>query len=124
MMEGGRIQHHVAANLENPYCTILAVGYSSEGTMGHEIVHGGKKEVRILDKVIPILAKIVSTDVFSGHGDVDDLLLYVKSQDKDKLKKIFLVHGEPQSMLDFKTVLLENDYHNVEMPVKGQVYEL
>ncbi len=124
MMEGGRIQHHIAANLENPKCTILAVGYSSEGTMGHEIVHGGKKEIRIGDKVMSILAKIVSTDVFSGHGDQDDLLKYVKNQNKDKVKKVFLVHGELQSMLDFKTLLLEHDYQHIEIPEKGQTYEL
>ena len=124
MMEGGRIQHHIASNLENPYCTILAVGYSSEGTLGHEIVHGGKKEIRIGDKVMAILANIVSTDVFSGHGDQDDLLKYVKNQDKDHVKKVFLVHGELQSMLDFKTLLLEHDYQNIELPEKGKTYEL
>lgn len=124
MMEGGRIQHHIAKNLENPYCTILSVGYSSEGTLGHEILFSGKKEVRIADNLVQILAKIVTTDVFSGHGDVDDLLMYVKNQNKEKLKKIFLVHGEKQSMLDFKTVLLEHDFQNIEIPYKGQVYKL
>jgi metallo-beta-lactamase family protein len=124
MMEGGRIQHHIAKNLANPYCTIFSVGYSSEGTLGHEILYSGKKEIRIADQLVPLLANIVTTDVFSGHGDVDDLLRFVKSQNRETLKKIILIHGEKQAMFDFKTVLLENDYQNIEIPEKGQVYEL
>jgi metallo-beta-lactamase family protein len=123
MMEGGRIQHHIAANLQNPYCTILMVGYSSEGTVGHDLLMG-KKEIRIGEVLMPVLATVVNTDVFSGHGDQDDLLYFVKNQNKNSLKKLFLVHGEYQSMLDFKTLLLEHDYQHIEVPEKGQVYEL
>ncbi len=123
MMEGGRVQHHIAANLQNPYCTILMVGYSSEGTIGHDLLTG-KKEIRIGDQLIPVLATVLNTDVFSGHGDQDDLLVFVKNQQKDNLKKLFLVHGEYQSMQDFQALLAEYGYQNVELPQKGQKYEL
>ena len=45
-------------------------------------------------------------------------------QDKKKLKKIFLVHGEYQSMQDFAGTLTEKGYSNVELPDYGQSYEL
>jgi metallo-beta-lactamase family protein len=119
MMEGGRIQHHVAKNLNNPYCTILMVGYSAEGTLGHELLMG-KKELRIGDNLVPVLAKVVYTDVLSGHGDQKDLLKFVKHQAPEHLKQLFLIHGEPQSMEDFKNLVQEHGYTKVTIPHKGQ----
>jgi metallo-beta-lactamase family protein len=123
MMEGGRVQHHIATNLQNPYCTILMVGYSAEGTIGHDLLTG-KKEIRIGDQLLPVLANVMNTDVFSGHGDQDDLLAFVKQQDKDKINTIFLVHGEHQSMLDFKELLTQHQYQQIEIPEKGQTVVL
>jgi metallo-beta-lactamase family protein len=122
MLTGGRVESHLKANLANPYCTILMVGYTAEGTPGHGLLH--KKTVNIKGRNLPVTARILRTDIFSGHGDQDDLLAFVKSQKKEKLKKIFLVHGEYDSMLGFKKLLEEEGYGNVEMPKKGETYIL
>ncbi|TAF63597.1 MAG: MBL fold metallo-hydrolase [Cytophagales bacterium] len=123
MLQGGRIEHHVKANLQNPKATILMIGYAAEGTLGYELLQGsktyfdGKKE-------LPILAQIQSIDAFSGHGDREDLTNFVKYQKKEKLKNIFLVHGEYTSMIDFKQTLAQEGYQHVEIPYKGQSFEL
>ncbi|GAB4337822.1 MAG: MBL fold metallo-hydrolase [Flammeovirgaceae bacterium] len=123
MMEGGRVQHHIEKNLQNPYCCILMVGYSAEGTMGHKLLHGngffevGKHEVKVN-------ARIQYTDTFSGHGDMDDLLKFVGYQKPSLLKKLFIVHGEESVMNDFKQTLIERGYQNIEIPIRGQSFEL
>ncbi|MBC7451257.1 MAG: MBL fold metallo-hydrolase [Cytophagales bacterium] len=123
MITGGRIQHHIRHNLQNPYCTILLVGYAVEGTIGHDLL-AGKQTIQFKKRSIPVEAKVIYTDIFSGHTDRNGLLKFIGHQDKKKLKKIFLVHGEYQSMQDFAKDLQEEGYAGIEMPEYGQEYEL
>jgi metallo-beta-lactamase family protein len=119
MLSGGRMTYHIRKNINNPYCTILMVGYSAEGTPGHDLMKG-TRTITIKGKSIPVEANIIKTDVFSGHGDKNDLVEFVKAQ--KNLKKIFLVHGEESSMLDFKDTLHAEGFADVELPKKGQSY--
>jgi metallo-beta-lactamase family protein len=121
MITGGRMQHHVKANINNPYCTILLVGYSASGTTGFQLANGDRV-IRIKGKDFSVAAKIVKTDVFSGHADRDDLLEFVKQQ--KNLKRIFLVHGEYESMQAFQATLNSEGYLNVELPEQGNEYNL
>ncbi|HEX8546155.1 MAG TPA: MBL fold metallo-hydrolase [Cytophagaceae bacterium] len=123
MITGGRMQHHIKKNINNPYCTVLVIGYSAEGTPGYELTNGNRS-IRIQGKEIPIAARIVTTDVFSGHADQKGLIDFVKKQSTQKLKRIFLVHGEYSSMKVFKEALSQEGFDKVEMPEKGNVYEL
>lgn len=123
MVQGGRVEQHVAANISNPYCTILIIGYCAEGTLGWRLLNG-QPTISIKDKEEQVLAKVERTDVFSGHGDRDDLVRFVKHQSPDKLKKVFLVHGEFTSMSAFQQTLLDEGFPNVEIPTKGQQYDL
>jgi metallo-beta-lactamase family protein len=123
MIAGGRVEQHVAANINNAYCTILLVGYASEGTLGWRLMNG-QKTIRIKDKEHPVLATVEKIDVFSGHGDQNDLINFVKMQSPQKLKRVFLIHGNEDSMEAFKEKLSENGYQNVEIPEYGQSFEL
>ncbi len=123
MLEGGRIQRHIAANIHNPYCTVLLVGYSSEGTLGRKLMDG-LKIITINGKDYPVLADIKRTDIFSGHAGKSDLEAFLAQQDPTQLKQLFLVHGENSSMENFKKLAEEKKYQNVEMPRKGSSYEL
>ncbi len=123
MIEGGRIQHHIRENLQNPYCTIFFTGYASKGTPGHALMNG-ERQFELKKRTYTVKARICSTDVFSGHGDRKDLLHYVRQQDPKKMQKIFLVHGEYQSMQDFRLDLMDEGFENVILPEKGEVYEL
>jgi metallo-beta-lactamase family protein len=123
MIAGGRINEHVKQNLRNPHCAILMIGYSAEGTIGNELMQG-KKTITMKRRNIPVAAKILYTDMFSGHADQQDLINFVERQDKKKLKKIFLVHGEQDSMNAFQKVLEEKGYADVVQPKKGEGFQL
>jgi metallo-beta-lactamase family protein len=123
MLTGGRMEMHVKKNINNPYCTFLMIGYSAEGTPGHKLMNGGKY-LRIGGKDIPVTANIERTDIYSGHAGQEDLLNFVRQQDKAVLKNIFLVHGEHQSMIDFKESLKEEGFMNCEIPAKGESFIL
>lgn len=123
MVQGGRVEYHVAANISNPYSTILMVGYAPESTMGHRLLNG-QSSIAINGKVLPVRAKTKKIDTFSGHGDQYDLIEFVTTQSPTKLKKLFLVHGELASMEEFKSILDNKGYHQIEIPSKGQTFEL
>lgn len=123
MISGGRVEQHIAANINNVYCTILLVGYSSEGTLGWKLMNG-QKTLKIKDVEYNVLANVEKIDIFSGHGDQADLLNFVKKQSPKKLKKVFLIHGEEESMMTFKELLATEGYHDVEVPEMGQEYIL
>ncbi len=122
MLEGGRIQDHLFYNIQNYYCTILFIGYSAKGTLGHRLLRGDPV-VHIRDRELAVYATIKQTDLLSGHGDHEDILQVVKKQDKTVIKKVFLVHGEPESMLALCKALTDSEY-NVSIPEKGEVFEL
>lgn len=122
MLEGGRIQDHLFNNIQNYYCTILFIGYCAKGTLGHRLLRGDPI-VHIKDRDLAVYATIKQTDVLSAHGDHEDLMATVTQLDKSKLKKIFLVHGETQSMEGFAEALEEGGYQ-VVVPEKGLSYAL
>lgn len=123
MVQGGRVEHHVAQNISNPYSTILIIGYCAEGTLGWRLLNG-QQTLSIKGKDHQVLAKIEKIDVFSGHGDRNDLMTFVGRQSPETLKNIFLVHGEYESMESFKATLTEEGYPQVTIPKKGESFEL
>src|SRR4051812_15486429 len=122
MLEGGRIQDHLFYNIQNYYCTILFIGYCAKGTLGHRLLRGDSI-VHIKDRDLAVYATIKQTDVLSAHGDHDDLVNNVRTQDKAKLKNIFLVHGETSSMEALAASIREDGYE-VVIPEKGISYLL
>ena len=93
MCENGRILHHLRHNIESPKNTILVVGYMAQDTLGRKIVEKEKK-VKIFGEDYKLKAEVVVMNAFSGHADRNDLLKYV-SKTKESLKKVFVVHGDP-----------------------------
>lgn len=118
MLEGGRIQDHLYYNIQNYYCTILFIGYCAKGTLGDRLLRGDPI-VRLRNRDLMVYASIKKTDLLSGHGDHDDLVNNVKSQDPTVLKNVFLVHGEEKSMNALATALQDEGY-KVAIPKKGE----
>ena len=100
MITGGRVEKHIADNISNSYATILLIGYSAEGTLGRQLL-AGSETIKVKDREYKVNARIRKIDVFSGHADQLGLLSFIKNQQIDKLKKVFLTHGEEESMLEF-----------------------
>lgn len=123
MAEAGRILHHLANNIENHRNLILFVGYAAQETLARKIMDG-MKEVSILGDVYKVNAEIVSMDYFSAHADQNGLLEYLKLSKQDKLKNIFLVHGENEQSLPLREKIVAKGYRRVEYPQKGDEFVL
>ncbi|MFN6947308.1 MAG: MBL fold metallo-hydrolase RNA specificity domain-containing protein, partial [Cytophagaceae bacterium] len=121
MLTGGRMNYHIRKNMGNPYCSIMFIGYCAEGTPGHQLTQN--KTLRVQGRDIPVDAKILHTDIYSGHADCRDLTRFIKGINKTQLKKIFLVHGDYESMKGLSQIL-HTDGYAVEIPEKGQQYVL
>ncbi|MBQ1431254.1 MAG: MBL fold metallo-hydrolase, partial [Firmicutes bacterium] len=99
MCEAGRIRHHLKHNLWDPKNSIVFVGYQAEGTLGRAIIDGAT-EVKLFGETVLVKAEIHNLEGFSGHADQAGLLDWLSGFQKIP-KKIFLVHGEEQSKIDF-----------------------
>ncbi|MXV52430.1 MBL fold metallo-hydrolase [Pedobacter sp. HMF7647] len=122
MLEGGRIQDHLYYNIQNYYCTILFIGYCAKGTLGNRLLRGDPI-VRLRNRDLSVYATIKQTDTLSGHADHDDLMQFVSSQQAGNLKRIFLVHGEMNSLKSFSDALQAEGF-NTTIAEKGVSYEL
>lgn len=123
MAEGGRILHHLAHNIGNPQNLILFVGYAAEHTLARRIMDGDEK-VNIFGDEYVVGAKIKKMDYFSGHADQRELLDYLRLNDVNKLKNIFLVHGEEDMALPFREILLQKGFKNVQFPASGEIINI
>jgi metallo-beta-lactamase family protein len=61
-------------------------------------------------------AEIIFMKEYSAHADYGDLLLFLSQQNKEKLKHLFLLHGEEDTMRAFKSKLEKEGFHNIEIP--------
>ncbi|HHV29082.1 MAG TPA: MBL fold metallo-hydrolase [Clostridium sp.] len=122
MCEAGRIRHHLKHNLWRKDSTIIFVGYQAEGTLGRRLLDGAKK-VRLFGEEISVEARIEMIEGFSGHADKQGLLSWIERFNK-KPKKIFIVHGEEDSMTEFSEEI--NRRFNIEtiIPFKGESFIL
>lgn len=115
MMEAGRVKHHLANNIENPRTTILSIGYCAPTTLGAKIVRGDK-EVSIFGVKYKVRATVKSIEAFSGHGDYKEMIRYLSCQDKTKIKKLFIVHGEEEVRFKYADHLTEAGFVNNYVP--------
>lgn len=123
MAEGGRILHHLANNIQNERNLILFAGYAAQETLARKIMDGAE-EVNILGNSYKVKSKVKKMDYFSAHADQKGLLDYLKLSPPNKLKNIFIVHGEEEQALPLKEKILNKGYHSVYFPQKGDVFEI
>ncbi|MBN1915394.1 MBL fold metallo-hydrolase [Candidatus Dojkabacteria bacterium] len=122
MANGGRILSHFKKGLSDAKNSVCFVGYQAEQTLGRELTEGAKK-VLIDDKVTRVKAKINTFFGFSAHGDNGDLLDFVGRLDKDRLRKVFLLHAELERSEVFKEELAKKQIEGV-IPEWKQSIEL
>ncbi|MGB5894494.1 MAG: MBL fold metallo-hydrolase [Ignavibacteriaceae bacterium] len=123
MAEGGRILHHLKNNVGNPKNLVLFVGYAAEHTLARKIMDGAK-EVNIFGEKHVINCRVKIMDYFSAHADQKELIDYIRLNQKEKLKNIFLVHGEEKQSLVLREKLVTLGYRNVHFPVSGEKFEI
>lgn len=121
MMTAGRVVHHIRNNITNKKNTLLIVGYCAPSTLGG-ILRSGVDKIKMFGEWLPVNADVVIMDSFSAHADRNEMADYLKNQ--TKLKKLFLVHGEKDTQMNFKAFLEEKGFKNVEVPALEETVEL
>ena len=117
MSTGGRVVHHERHYLPDPNNTLLLTGYQSIGTPGR-LIQDGFKKVRITGEEVVVRAHIATIFGYSGHKDSDGLLNFVEDT-QDKVKKIFVVMGEPKSPLFLVQKIRDNLGIEAYAPERG-----
>lgn len=121
MCEAGRIRHHLKHNLWRPECSIVFVGYQSEGTMGRQLLDG-LTSIKLFGEKIAVRAEICSFKFMSSHADKNGLIHWLEMQGQ-KPKKVFIVHGEETAALSFRETLQGLGY-TAEVPLFESEYSL
>ena len=119
MAEAGRVKHHISNNIENSRNSILLTGYCEPRSLGGRLKNGDK-EVKIFGQWHEVNAEVGQIRSMSAHGDYSDLLHFLDCQDPMKVKKVFLVHGEPDVQKDFRQKILQKGFNSVEIPAMHQ----
>jgi metallo-beta-lactamase family protein len=114
MCTAGRIKHHLAQYIGNPNCTILFVGYQSQGTLGRQILDGNH-EVRIHGISRFVRARVAQIQGISGHADSASLLEWLRHFKKPP-RELFVTHGESQSSLALAELVRKELGWNVSVP--------
>ncbi|MBQ6638536.1 MAG: MBL fold metallo-hydrolase [Lachnospiraceae bacterium] len=122
MCEAGRIRHHLKHNLWREECTILFVGYQAIGTLGRALVDG-VDTVKLFGEVIDVHAQIKVLAGISGHADKDGLTEWVNAFEKQP-ERVFLVHGEDETIKSFCNYLHDEYGHNTYAPYSGTEFDL
>jgi len=113
MMTAGRIRHHIFNNIDQKKNTLLIVGYCSPNTLGG-ILRQGVEKVKMFGEWKIVNMDIEIMDSFSAHADRGEIIEFLGNQ--KKLKKLFLVHGEPSKQMEFKKLLIEKGFKFVRIP--------
>lgn len=117
MSTGGRVVHHEKNYLPDPNNTLLLTGYQSVGTPGR-LIREGIKTIRINSEDVAVRAHIETISGYSGHKDSDGLLNFVQNM-QDRIKKVFLVMGEPKSEMFLAQRLRDNLGIEAHVPEEG-----
>ncbi len=122
MCEQGRILHHLRNNIEDPRNTVLITGFQAADTLGRKLVEKWQ-EVRIFGEPARVRAEISSLDELSGHADQNELLAWIKPL-APTLRKVFLVHGEPQQAQTLARLLSSAHGLDVVVATSGESFEI
>jgi metallo-beta-lactamase family protein len=122
MCEAGRILHHLRNNVGDSRNTVLLTGYQAENTLGRKL-RDGWKSVRIFGIPAQVEAEVDSLDALSAHADAGELLDWMKPMTAT-LKKVFLVHGEPEQS-EALAEAIHARYSLEAIPVSpGRIFEI
>ena len=122
MCENGRILHHLANHLQNDRNVVLIVGYQAEGTLGRRLVEGAT-HVRVLGREVERRARIVKMNALSAHAGRGELEKFYRGFG-NRVRHLFLVHGEPAQSEPFAAWAKANSSARVEVAAPAESVEL
>ena len=122
MATGGRVVHHLRRYIGDPKATILFTGFQAGGTRGAKLLAGADK-IRIHGEYFPVRAEIASLDMLSAHADQDELIAWLRSNDRPP-RRTFLVHAELDAAEALRERIVDELGWTVEVPDYRDVVEL
>ncbi|MES3037691.1 MAG: MBL fold metallo-hydrolase [Bdellovibrionota bacterium] len=121
MATGGRVLHHLKSFGPDPKNSIVFVGFQAGGTRGDSLVRGAE-EIKIHGTFWPMRAEIVQIDSMSAHADADGLLGWI-SGFKQKPRRVFVTHGEPEAAEEMRRRIEFELEINAVTPEFGQIFD-
>ena len=94
----------------------------AENTLGRKIQEK-HPQVKIFGDQYKLKAEVKVLNTFSAHADYQDILDYVEQLNFQRLKNIFLVHGEQNAQSHLKNLLEEKGY-KTQIVEAGEKYTL
>jgi len=122
MCNGGRILHHLRANLWKPSTCVLIVGYQAYGSLGRRLVDG-EKEVRIFGEKIAVKSTIHTLGGFSAHAGQTDLMRWFDVIAPSK-PRVVLTHGEDDQRAALAKLIQQRYGLPSKLPKMGEVIDL
>jgi metallo-beta-lactamase family protein len=83
---------------------VLLIGYQAPGTLGR-LLQDGALRVKLMGEEIEAKARVRKLEIYSGHGDRDDLRDWVKAR-LPIHRGLFLVHGETAALAAMRENML------------------
>ena len=122
MAESGRVLHHLRNNVHDPAATVLIVSWQAPHTLGRRLVER-QPRVKIFGEEYELKAQVEVINGYSAHADRNGLLEYAAAL-KPRLKRIFLVHGEPEPAFALADGLKQLGFDDVYVPQLHETVEV
>lgn len=113
--DAGRVRHHIGGCVADAKNTVLMAGYCGAQSLGGQLLSGAR-EVEIFGEATAVSVEVGKLASLSAHGDADDLCRFMGCQDAEKIKTIFLVHGEHTVQQEFAERLQRKGYTHILIP--------
>jgi metallo-beta-lactamase family protein len=123
MCEAGRVLHHLRHTVEDARNTVLIVGYCADHTLGKRLVDR-EPVVRIFGEQYTRRCRVEVMNSLSAHADEPGMLSFLGGLDRERLQRVFLVHGAPERQSAFAAALEREGYRGVTIPAPGESVEL
>jgi metallo-beta-lactamase family protein len=123
MCEAGRVLHHLKHSVEDERNVVLIVSFQAENTLGRKLVER-VPVVKIYGEEHIVHCDVVVMNEFSAHADRNGLVGYVAAMNVQRLKKVFVVHSEPDAAGAMVAPLKALGVREVVLPRVGDEYEL
>jgi metallo-beta-lactamase family protein len=123
MATGGRIMQHLENRLPGEQNTVLFIGYQGQGTLGRQLLDPAVETVRIAGNDVRVRATVLQMEDYSGHGDSADIVAWLGKL-QSKPKRVFLVHGDEESLTALQETLETQLRFDVTIPRYREVFAL
>lgn len=122
MCNGGRVLHHLKANLWKPETQVLFVGFQGHGSLGRRLIEG-QNPVTIHGEKVMVKATMHTLNGFSAHAGQTDLLNWFSAIAKSK-PRVVLTHGEDRQRKELARKIQSKFGLKSTLPKMGDVIEI